>query len=257
MSKLFDIIDRYKFGIIAAFATYVGIFMYLQLETYKQYITIQPFDAGSHVEIPEDEVKLKPDNIEIPQGYSQGDVKNISRDQNDLRKRSKDDWFQNKSASEVEQSVKDYEKRLFEESGGAAERKRIQQSIDERKKNKDNTNPNQKQSTNQTGGSTAYAGNVMVDWSLANRNPHQNNNWYVRNPGYTCGPGSSGRVTVHIKVNQNGDPTIATYDPALSSGASSCMIEQAIKYAKLSRFNYSSSSPKLQEGTITYTFISQ
>jgi hypothetical protein len=35
------------------------------------------------------------------------------------------------------------------------------------------------------------------------------------------------------------------------------MINQAIKYAKLSRFNYSITATPNQIGTITYTFISQ
>jgi hypothetical protein len=35
------------------------------------------------------------------------------------------------------------------------------------------------------------------------------------------------------------------------------MVEQALKYAKLSRFNFTDSAPKIQEGTIIYTFVSQ
>lgn len=225
------------------------------MESYTQYYPIEPFTEGARIEIPEDEVKLKPENIEVPKDFKATDVKNISRDRNDSRERSEDKWFQNKSASEVEQSVKDYEKKLFEESGGEANRKRIQQEMDERKKQKANTTSKPKETTNQTGGNTAFAGSVMVDWSLSNRNPHQNNNWYVRNPGYTCGHGSAGKVSVVIKVNQNGDVISAV--PSSTSGANACMIEQAVKYAKLSRFNFASSAPKIQEGTIVYTFISQ
>ena len=35
------------------------------------------------------------------------------------------------------------------------------------------------------------------------------------------------------------------------------MIEQAVKYAKMSRFAYSAQAPKTQQGRITYTFIAQ
>jgi hypothetical protein len=35
------------------------------------------------------------------------------------------------------------------------------------------------------------------------------------------------------------------------------MIEQAVKYAKKSRFSYSASADKIQTGRISYTFISQ
>jgi hypothetical protein len=255
VTKFFDILDRFKFGIIAAFAAYIGLFIYLQMESYTAYFPIEPFDKGSYVVIPEDEVKLKPENIEVPSDFVPTDVKNISRDQNDTRKRSNEKWFENKSASEVEQSVKDYEKKLFEEAGGDAKRKKIQQEIDERKTSKTTSSSKPKESTSQNGGNTAFAGSVMVDWSLANRNPHQNNNWYVRNPGYTCGTGASGKVSVSIKVNQNGDVISATANTA--PGTNGCMVEQALKYAKLSRFNFTESAPKIQEGTIIYTFVSQ
>ena len=255
MTKFLDILDRFKFGIIAVFATYIGLFVYLQMESYTAYFPIEPFNNGSHIVIPKEEVKLKPENIEVPKDFIPGDVKNISRDKNDKRKRSNEKWFENKSASEVEQSVKDYEKKLFEEAGGDAKRKKIQQEIDERKKSKATNSSKPKETTSQNGGNTAFAGNVMVDWSLANRNPHQNNNWYVRNPGYTCGTGASGRVSVSIKVNQNGDVISAIANSV--PGANECMLEQALKYAKLSRFNFMASAPKIQEGTIIYTFVSQ
>jgi len=106
-----------------------------------------------------------------------------------------------------------------------------------------------------SGAKTVYAGNVMVSWSLSQRTAHLNNNWYVRNPGYTCGQGSSGKITVQIKVNQNGSVIDAIV--LSSGGASDCMTQQAIKYAKLSRFNYSSTASTSQVGTITYTFVSQ
>jgi hypothetical protein len=49
----------------------------------------------------------------------------------------------------------------------------------------------------------------------------------------------------------------ATYDPSKSKNASSCMIEQAEKYAKLSRFNYSGNAPAQVNGYIIYQFVSQ
>lgn len=233
---------------------YVGLFMYLQMETYTEYFPIQPFFEEPALELPKEEVEVKPENIEVPADFKAGDVKNISRDMNDTRKRSEKDWHENKSASQIEAEVKAYEKSLYT---GDADRKAILKEMEDRKnaeKNKkaanDNKNPNPTQ-----GGNTAAAGNVMVDWSLSNRNPHQNNNWYVRNPGYTCGYGSSGKVTVKIDVNQNGD--VVNVVATGSSGANDCMIEQAKKYAKLSRFNYSSTAPKTQSGTIIYTFVGQ
>lgn len=253
MNRFFYMVDKFKYGIIAAFASYIAIFMYLQMETYTEYYPIEPFFEEPRLIIPE-EIKLKTENIQVPP--ASGEVKNIARDMNDTRKRSMDNWSQNKASSkDVEQDVKNYEKQLFESAGGAKERDRIKQEMDNRKSNQKSSTNSPKETTTTSGGNTAYAGSVMVDWSLSGRSPHQNNNWYVRNPGYTCGHGSAGRITVRITVNQNGDVISAV--PTSTGTANGCMIEQALKYAKMSRFNFSGSSVKSQEGTITYTFIAQ
>jgi hypothetical protein len=262
VNKLFYILDRYKYGFVAAFAVYIGVFIYLEIETVEQSFPVQPFFEQSSVEIVKDELELTPENIEIQASQQAGPVKNMARDVNDTRQRSMDDYDENKasstSAKSVEQSVKEYERQLFAETGGAEKRKAIQQEMENRKNQPTKTSSSSKQSTsNQKGGNTAFAGNVMVDWSLADRSPHQNNNWYVRNPGYTCGHGSTGRVYIQISVNANGSVTNATYVPSKSSNANGCMIEQAVKYAKMSRFSYSSSAPKAQEGNILYTFVAQ
>ena len=115
MSKFFNIFDKYKFGILAAFATYIGIFMYLQMKTYNQYFPIVPFSDVSEGVIEEKLIEVTPENIEIFKNQNAGKAKNIARDQNDTRKRSDQNWSQNRSASQVEQSVKDYEKEKIKE----------------------------------------------------------------------------------------------------------------------------------------------
>lgn len=257
MNKLLDAIDKYKFGLIAALTAYIIIFMYLQMESYTQYTPIEPFHDGSYVETQE-EIPIKQENILAPESF--GDVKNMSRDVNDSRESSNEKYFQNKSSEQVMADYKALEQKMYEEAGGDKTRAQIKKEIEaQRKENEKATKSNTPTNNNtiQKGGNTSYSGNVMVDWELSSRNPHQNNNWYVRNPGYTCGYGSVGRVTVIIKVSQGGNVTSATYDPSQSSGANTCMIEQAVKYAKMSRFDYSGSAPSIQQGRITYTFISQ
>lgn len=234
--------------------------MYLQIHSVPTYIPIEPFYDGSYVEISEDEIELKPENIMVPQDYS-GEVKNMARDANDQRERSYDEYYENvASGEEVEQSVYELEQQMLADAGGAEERARIQERINERKKREAEQAKAAKSTNNEpakVGGDKAYAGNVMVEWVLTDRTPHQHNNWYVRNPGYTCGKGASGVVTVIIRVNQSGNVTSAEYDPAQSSGANECMIKQAKKYALMSRFSYSGSAPKSQVGRISYTFVSQ
>lgn len=263
MSNIFDAIDKYRYGIIAAFAVAVGIFMYLELTYVEQYFEIESSFDKPTVEIVKEELLITPENLQIqpPPQFEAGKVTNTARDMNDTRQRSDEDWSASKSASDVEKSVRDEERKMFDETGGEAKRKAIREEDEQRKKNvKESIKDNGKVKGNNPPGDSspnAVKGNVMVEWSLSNRNPHLNNEWYVRNPGYTCGYGSSGRVAISIKVGQDGKVISAVQDISGSSSASACMIEQALKYAKLSRFDYSGSAPEAQSGKIYYTFVSQ
>lgn len=257
MSKVADFIERHVYGIIAAIAVYVGIFIYLNLATYPEIVRIGSVFDGAMIILPEDEkIEMDKENIEIPSDFSTQDLKSIGQSVNDEREKSKTDWSENKiKASDGEKEVKELEKKLFAEASGNEQRKKIQEEMDKRKNDQKENKTTKPETTTTNGGNKAYDGNVMVKWY--DRDPHQNNNWYVRNPGYTCGYGASGKVVVRIKVNQNGDVSSATYDPSSSTNANSCMIEQAVKYAKMSRFIYSSTASKVEDGWISYTFVSQ
>jgi hypothetical protein len=258
MNNFFDWIDKYKFGLISAVAAYVFIFTYLQMKSIPEYKVYTPFYEGPILEEEkEEEIPLDPEQIEVPANFS-GDVKNMARDRNDPRERSYEKYSQDRPSEGGSQSVKDLEKKYLEEAGGDAKRARILQEHQERlkelEKEKKKGDKGDETSGN-TGEKTAYKGNVMVDWELSGRNPHLNKNWYVRNPGYTCGYGS-GVVVIDITVNQAGNVVAAKYNSGESRGANPCMIQQAQKYAGMSRFDYSSSNNS-QQGKIFYTFVSQ
>jgi len=239
---MFIVIDRHKLGILAAFSVYILVFIFLEIITYQTYFPIQPFNDQPTISITTDELLITKENLQVEQ-----DSKNISKDQNDLREQSINDWQENK-ADEINQSIIDYEKSLHQDNVG--------KNDNIVKENEDNNNDLKPQVLNTNNNvKTAYGGNVMVSWSLTERTAYLNNNWYVRNPGYTCDQDSYGKITIQIKVDQNGS---VIYASVLEKGdASQCMINQAIKYAKLSRFNYSITATPNQIGTITYTFISQ
>jgi outer membrane biosynthesis protein TonB len=265
MNNFFDLIDKYKFGVVGAFAAGIGLFMYLELTSVPEYKEIHPFFEDVAMEnVPEEQkLEITKDNLEIQDQpkFEAGKVTNTVRDANDTRERSNDNWSASKSYSDIEKSIKDDERKMFEETGGEAKRKAIREQDEERKKsqsqNKNDKSSAPKSNNGATSGTNnAVKGNVMVEWSLSGRSPHQNNEWNVRNPGYTCGHGSSGRVVIQIKVGQDGRVVSAIPDAAGSSSANPCMIEQAVKYAKLSRFDYSASEVS-QTGKIFYTFISQ
>jgi len=226
--------------------------MYLQLTSVSYVVRYEPFYDGSYIEIPDEEIELKPENILVPSDAFQ-DVKNMSRNANDSRQSSSNEYFQNISDASIDEQIKKMEDEMCKEAGGDKTRAEIRAEMEEKRVELENNKKPNPEKSRQEGGNIKYSGNVMVDWSL--REAHQDNNWFVRNPGYTCGYGSTGRVVVLIKVNNNGNVTSAIYDASQSSGANSCMISSAIKYAKLSRFKFSST--KSQSGGISYTFVSQ
>ena len=239
---MFILIDRYKLGILAAFSVYIVVFIFLEIITYQTYFPIQPFNDQPTISITTDELLITKENLQVEQ-----DLKNISKDQNDLSEQSINNWQENKS-DKIIQSIKDYEKSLHQDN--------VSKNDNIVKENGDDNNDlNPQVLNNNNNVKTVYGGNVMVSWSLTERTAYLNNNWYVRNPGYTCDQDSYGKITIQIKVDQNGS---VIYASVLEKGdASQCMINQAIKYAKLSRFNYSITATPNQIGTITYTFISK
>ena len=265
MNNFLNLIDRYKFGILAVFMLYIGIFMYLQISSFEKYYFIERWFSEDMKKKNEVMLEIQPEDIELMDKFSSS-VKNVVRDQQDTRQKSKDDWTEAKpskmitqevvrSSKEIERSVKELEKQFFSETGGEEKRKKILEEKNNKLAQKNESKSNSKTTTTKSGGEKVFGGNVMVDWNLTSRDPHQNDPYFVRNPGYTCGDKTSGIVTIKIKVDQSGRVVDAKY--VAGSSASTCMIEQARKYALMSRFNYSNTAPAQQDGTIRYTFVSQ
>lgn len=259
MWKFFNFIENHKFGILAAFACYVFFFIYTQMETIENSYEVPNW--GRQASLEKKEIEIKPENIETEQSsdFGNGEVKSIAKDLNDSRVQSEDRWDRNKASKSVEQNVKDLEKQFYAESGESQKREKIKASADEAQQKIKSSSISQSKSKsdiNSSGGNTAFKGKTMVSWELKGREPHQGNEWYVRNPGYTCGHDSNGEVYIKIKVNSSGSVLSATYLPELSRNATPCMIEQARKYALMSRFNFSQNSTS-QDGKIIYTFITQ
>ena len=222
MNRFFIYLEKYRYGILAVIATYIALFMYLQVESYDQVYSIDVWDKRAELITDKQEIEIKKENIEVNSKIDH--VKNVSRDVNS-------------------------------ETGEAVKREEILAS--KKEKLKEGLKVNKGVVAAKIGGDKVFSGNVMVEWSLSNRSPHMNDNWNVRNPGYTCGQGSSGVVTLKIIVDQSGKVLNVIYIPGSSASANSCMIEQAKKYARMSKFAYSGNAPSSQDGTIKYTFVSQ
>jgi hypothetical protein len=260
MKRVLSRTDRLILAVISALAVYTFIFVYSELTSVKNTMPIEPFGPEAQVILEDEMLELTPENIQIlDQSNANQPVKNMVRDANDQRQKSYEDYSQNKNSGDPAKTAKEFEQKLFEESGGRKEREKILKEMENRKSSKSNQ-PNSTSSksndNSQNGKQNQFAGNVMVDFSVPGRTAFEGNNWYVRNPGYTCGRGS-GTVYISISVSQTGNVSKATYDPSKSRNASPCMIEQAEKYAKISRFNYSGNAPAQVSGYIVYQFVSQ
>lgn len=253
MNRIFDWIEKYKFGLIAMVAGYIFIFSTLQVTSYTKHFPISPFQDGPEI-VYDEEILLDPDQIEVPETYT-GDVKNIARDRNDKREISNDDWSENQPmtgeayAKAVEQSYKD-------ETGGEAKRAEIREKYEQFKKDEaEKKKQNEKskgEETGATGGDKKYGGDVLVDWELSGRKDKS-----LPPPSYMCGKGASGKIVINITVNQNGNVLTAKFNSGASSSSNNCMIQQAKRYALKSRFNYSGTASKSQAGKLFYIFVSQ
>lgn len=255
MNDLLEKIDKYKFGIVAALATYFLLFVYLQLPNVEYTYYVSPYLLDAEMEIPQDEIKLQPENIMVnPRQMSQEDVKNAVRDVNDKRERSDKNWSTNPSTQSAEDDVRDFEKKMFEEAGGDKERARIQQEMDKRKQDQQNKKNNTKQPNNQSqsGAPNAPKGAVLVDYDLKGRNKN-----YLPAPGYMCDQGATGTITVRVKVEQSGYVSDAKFEPSMSTSSNGCMVQYALEFARKSRFNYSGTAPAMQDGFIIYKFVYQ
>ena len=96
----------------------------------------------------------------------------------------------------------------------------------------------------------AVEGATNITYKLENRY-----DTYIKVPVYMCQYG--GEVTINIVVDQQGKVVGAKVDKESSVSRDKCLIDAAIEGARNTRFNASSSAPKLQKGSITFRFVAQ
>ncbi len=246
MDKFFFYVDKFKFGILAAILTYAFLFTYLQLKHITQYEPIEKMFNDSKVDVPEDEIELRPENIQVQPQFSGGEVKNTARDLNDKRQFSDQNWSQNQGDSKNQNSANS--KDDFNEERKHLEE--IQKQVNDRtKKTTVPSNPNLSKSNSSSSGSNfQYKGNVLVTYDVKTRTGSR-----LDAPGYSCK--GAGKVAMKVRVDSYGTIISNKYDAAKSSGADQCMIDLAMSFAK-SRSRFSSGIGNV-DGYIYYTFVAQ
>jgi hypothetical protein len=264
MNNLLDFIERHKYGIIITLFVHVLLFLYLQIKTYQEVVVYETWSYRYKGKESPDDIIVDAEDIMLSKEdlsdvfFEDERITSFVSDASDKREKEfvegekytsyKGDAYSNVRAFE-EEVIANLASKRAGKSGEKNGEDEGEDDINQQDNGADKSSSEKKQ-----GSEKGVAGKTMVTFELNNRKPFNNNDWHVRNPGYTCG-NVNGRVAVQISVDQGGNVVAAKYLPEKSQGADDCMIRQAEKYAKLSRFNYDGSAPKTQSGIIEYLFV--
>ena len=261
MNSFLYFIEKNKYGIVIALVLHLMVFLYLQMKTYEERVAHEPWSfRGKNIEAPDD-IEITPDQIEsfdeaqLDPEFFKEITSHVTNMNDDREKSTNKNENYTSYKGNAEQNVREFEKSVIANlQGKRKENESSESATDVDEGNTKDKTDNSNTPNNQSGSEKAYAGETMVSYDLSKRFPLNNNDWHVRNPGYTCG-NVDGKVVVRIRVGNSGDVVYAKAIPELSINPTDCMIKQAEKYALLSRFNFDGSANKQQEGTITYQFV--
>ncbi len=95
-----------------------------------------------------------------------------------------------------------------------------------------------------------YRGPTRVYYRLENRY-----HTHLPIPIYKCE--GAGKVSLSIEVDRDGNVLSAKAIAGESTTRDPCLIETAVSYAMMSKFNNSPGSPAKQDGTLTFHFVAQ
>ena len=148
-------------ALLACLGVYLFVFMYLQISSFPDYRQTKSFDTYS--ELVHEDVELTANNIES-EDFSGGEVSSVSRDLNDERLSSSEDWSESTYEGDPEQNAKEIERQLFESTGEQERRDQLQDEHEARLEQlakEAESKPSIKEvSENQ------FSGNVMVEFEL-------------------------------------------------------------------------------------------
>ena len=231
------LIEKYQNAIIGALIVHVLIFVWLNVQNVSFYV-IQPkekivatLDFTEKLIGPTAESRINNsliEDVELTNSASNYDQKKeISASQKKYL------------SQEVIDEVKNYEKKQFDDFG------------------KDNPTIKEKAKVQEI-----VAGNEIVNKSLGKTSNAtakyfcKDRNMRVQQiPSYMCN--ETGTVRLNIKVSPKGEVTDCKIDDALTNTSNSCLIKNALNYAKNWKFNQDFSKTQKQIGWIEFIYISQ
>ena len=166
-----------------------------------------------------------------------------TEDKRDYSEQKYDSRTEKSIQEEVEKELKEFEAKEF----AKYKKEKPHDVTVNKEENKIKTN---KESEEVKTSSGSFKGSVTAMYELIQRRDEK-----LPIPAYICK--GSGTVKVNISVDREGLVMEATIDKRGSNYKEACIGENALVYAKKSRFSVSTVAPELQNGWILYTFISQ
>mgnify|MGYP001487189012 FL=1 len=229
------LIEKYQNAIIGALIVHVLIFVWLNVQNVSFYV-IQPkekivatLDFTEKLIGPTAESRINNsliEDVELTNSASNYDQKKeISASQKKYL------------SQEVIDEVKNYEKKQFEDFGkdNPTIKAKVQEIVAEN------------EIVNKSLGKTS---NATAKYFCEDRNMR-----VQQIPSYMCN--ETGTVRLNIKVSPKGEVTDCKIDDALTNTSNSCLLKNALNYAKNWKFNQDFSKTQKQIGWIEFIYISQ
>ena len=231
------LIEKYQNAIIGALIVHVLIFVWLNVQNVSFYVIKPKEKIVATLDFTEKLIESTAESsinnsliedVELTNSASNYDQKKeISASQKEYL------------SQEVIDEVKNYEKKQFDDFG------------------KDNPTIKEKAKVQEI-----VAGNEIVNKSLGKTSNAtakyfcEDRNMRVQQiPSYMCN--ETGTVRLNIKVSPKGEVTDCKIDDALTNTSNSCLIKNALNYAKNWKFNQDFSKTQKQIGWIEFIYISQ
>lgn len=253
---MIEFIVRHKFGIIGTILFHIILLVYFNTSK----ITVPPYERKTSaliefdyredekdIEELEKEIEELEKQVTDEQMYEQ--IQNLMRDKNYVPKsQSSNNQSTNQSVKSIEeelaQKYKDLEQQIIDSR--EAEGKHFK--APEKKVDK-STTPKSNENGKDNGESSQPTGKVITECDIPGRR------CFAKTPAYRCPAG--GKIHVDIKVNQKGEVVSADVNESLSTSTNTCIVNEALKYAKRSTANQDFTVPSTMEGSIVYIFVSQ
>lgn len=239
---------EHRTGVITTVALYmfaVILFLSLRVSVDSRFIT-----QGMLVEFPPQEQSLQAEEQEqqkmtqeeFDRQMLQG-IRNVASDENArLDAGLKDD--RGTKANDIYAAAREVQEKMD------ANRRRYEEGLKEEAAVR-NTSPqrDREKGDNDKIESVKVSGNVTGSYNVGGRTAV-----YFPIPAYRCEGG--GKAVVQIMVNRNGNVVSASIDKPASTN-NTCILDMALQFAKMARFNTDAQAPERQPGTISYIFVPQ